>query len=164
MRPRISIIGSVRPSVPPSVRRSVRPSVHPSVRWSVRNPFFLNARKRVFSTIETVRDCAWQTEVKGSRKRSEANRCVSLVISPLASSLIVTPSSPSLLPTSSLPITFPRHPLPLAVSAVEKTRFRAFKKMGYGRTDGQTDGRTNGWTDRRTNGWTVPLIEMRARI
>ena len=46
MRPRISTKGSVRPSV--------------------RNAYFSNARKRVFSTIEAARDCAWQREVIGS--------------------------------------------------------------------------------------------------
>ena len=53
MRPRISIRGSVRPSVRPSVR----------------NAYFLNARKGVFSTIETARDCAWQREGIGSDER-----------------------------------------------------------------------------------------------
>ena len=40
---------------------SVRWSVHPSVR----NPFF-NARKRVFSTIETARNFGWRREMFGS--------------------------------------------------------------------------------------------------
>ena len=53
MRLCISVTGRVRPSVHPSVR----PSIHPSV------TLFLNARKRVYSTIETARDCAWQREV-----------------------------------------------------------------------------------------------------
>ena len=46
MRPRISMRGSVRPSV--------------------RNANFSNARKRVFSIIETARDCAWRRKVIGS--------------------------------------------------------------------------------------------------
>ena len=58
MRPRISIRGSVH--------LSVRPSVDPSVAPSVRNANFSNARKRVFSTMETSRDCAWRREVIGS--------------------------------------------------------------------------------------------------
>ena len=37
-----------------------------SVRPSVRHAYFSYARKRVFSTIETVRDCAWRREVIGS--------------------------------------------------------------------------------------------------
>ena len=33
---------------------------------SVRNANFWSARKRVFSIIETARDCAWRREVIGS--------------------------------------------------------------------------------------------------
>ena len=41
-------------------------SVRPSVRWSVRYPFFfLNERKRVFSTIETSRNFGWRRAVIG---------------------------------------------------------------------------------------------------
>ena len=62
------------------------------------------------------------------------------------------PSSPLPFP---LPITSLHHKQPLVAMIVEKTRFRAFKKMGYGRTngrtDGPTDGRTDGRTDRRTD-------------
>ena len=46
---------------------------------------------------------------------------------------------------SSLPIPSPRHPLPLAISKVEKTRFRAFGKNGL-RTDGPMDEPTDGQT------------------
>ena len=83
-----------------------------------------------------------------------------LGISTLAPSFFALPSSfPSLLPLSH-PIPSLCNPQLLAISQVEKTRFCAFKKMGYGRTDGRTDGPTDGWTDGRTQ----PLIEMRGRI
>ena len=53
MRPRISIRGSVCPSVRRSVRPSVRPSVGPSVRPSVRNAYSY----RVVS--EHLLPCIW---------------------------------------------------------------------------------------------------------
>ena len=52
---------------------------------------------------------------------------------------------PPFLPPLSLPIPSHRHPLPLAISKVEKTRFRAFGKNGLptnGPTDEPTDGQT----------------------
>ena len=55
---------SVGPSVGPSFGPSVGPSVCPSVRSSVTH-FFSNARKRVFPTIETARDCVGWKEVIG---------------------------------------------------------------------------------------------------
>ena len=66
-------------------------------------------------------------------------------------------SLPSPLPVpSSLPIPSPCHPPPLAISEVEKTRFRAFgkKRVMDGPTDGPTDPRTDRPSDRPTDGWT----------
>ena len=48
-----------------SIRPSVGTSVGPSVRLSVRNPFFSNARKRVFLTCEIARVKGLQREVMG---------------------------------------------------------------------------------------------------
>lgn len=75
-----------------------------------------------------------------------AVRCVTLVIS-----LLATPSSPPLppppsLPPSSLSITSLHLTQSLVVSIIEKTRFRELKKKRYRRTDR----RTNGRTDRQT--------------
>ena len=69
-----------------------------------------------------------------------AVRCAPLIISLLA---------PSPSPPPSSPITSPRSPQSLAVSKVEKTRFREFEKNEL-RTDQQRDHRTDQWMDRRT--------------
>ena len=59
MRPRISIRGSVRPSVRPFVCSSDRPSVFPSVRRFPRNAFFFEiAKMHVLTSV-------------GERKRGE---------------------------------------------------------------------------------------------
>ena len=56
MRPRISIRGSVRPSVGPSVhpsvRRSVGPSVRPSVGWLVGRSVTLLSKTREINIFE----------------------------------------------------------------------------------------------------------------
>ena len=78
--------------------------------------------------------------------------------------LLPPPFSCPSLPPPSLPITSLCHPKFLAVSIVEKTRSRSFKKNGL-LPNGQTDRQTDGLMDRQTDGpsdqWTDGLTDQR---
>ena len=125
MCPRISTCGSVRVSV---------------LCYCTYCAFYLSAR---FSSFFS---CIFM-ENPFNNARYTAIRCVPSHHSLLRHSL------PRPLPvTSSLPIPSPCHPPPLAISEVEKTRFRAFGKKQV--TDRPTDGPTDPRTDRPTDGQT----------